>query len=88
MSTATYRFEIALKIIFRVIASTLSLFSDVTPVKITFQLLITHSTHRVGLWWKNSRIFSRISLPLSGDGNEGREIQLKIQEFFHHKPTL
>ena len=30
---------------------------------------MTHSAHRVKLWWKSSRIFSRISLPLSGDGN-------------------
>ena len=32
--------------------------------------MITHSTHRVRLWWKMSPIFGRISLPSSGDGNQ------------------
>ncbi len=33
------------------------------------KFLMKHSAHRVRLWWKSSRIFGRISLPSSGDGN-------------------
>ncbi len=45
--------------------------------------LITHSALIVSSWWKNSHIFSRISLPSSG-----HQILCKIQEFFHHKLTV
>ena len=37
------------------------------PSKHGKRFVITHSTHRVRLWWKSSRIFSRLSLPSSGD---------------------
>ena len=37
------------------------------PSKHVKRFMITHSKHRVRLWWKSSRIFSRISLPSSGD---------------------
>ncbi len=37
-----------------------------------------HSAHRVKLWWKSSRIFSRISLLSSGDGQSQKTFTPKI----------
>ena len=50
-----------------------------------FFFLLTHSAHRVKLWWKSSWIFGRISLPSSGDGREilhtGSNYGGKVPEF-------